>query len=283
MFRKQNLEKSVVYLLVSYPAIASAAMLAAYMNKSGTSGEKFRGGFLYDPVARFERRGSIPADFSKVFNLLARHIEFCEKEFPQAVQFTVDATVYSNAGASACQELAFALAKSAFIFNSLIACSVPAGVLARKMTLSLSVGQNFLMEIARFALPAFFGHNSAGIRHWRKRLQNCNPCIFVKNQQNETRRIQQHFKIDNRMRGSNHCRRRCNPSPAIRRAVRVARGILAPDHTKHLQRACRGMQPARCNRSGRRIVGGRIPDEELATRSWELFQSIERSGGFLET
>lgn len=282
IFRKINLEKTPAYLKVSYPAVAYASMLAAYMNKTGVASDKFHGGFLYDPIARFERRGSIPTGCDKVFELLKKHLEFCNKEFPEAVQFGVDATVYANAGASADQELAFALAKSAYIFNELVAQGAEPKDIARKMVLCLSIGQNFFMEIAKIRAARVLW--AQFLKAYGIAEENCKITIHAFSAKINKTKLDPY---NNLLRLTTECTSAIIAgADAIHLRPFDERYGLSNELSRQITRNVQNVLGEECNLLDAVDPAGgawyvEYLTEELARRSWELFQKTLSDGDFI--
>ncbi len=102
-----------------------------------------------DPIRLFVTTGKLPA--KKLNNdslMFTRFVQETEEAFPTVKSIGVDSSIYSEAGGSAVQELAFALASAVEYLNFLNE-DLPTTTLVNKMKFTFSVGTNFFMEIAK--------------------------------------------------------------------------------------------------------------------------------------
>ncbi len=101
----------------------------------------------YDPLGAAARSGSLPAD---AFDALAAHVANLEAGSPDLGSIAVDASPYHDAGANAAQELAIALATGVAYLRELGGRGFAAEFAAEKLHVSLGIGENFFMEVAKF-------------------------------------------------------------------------------------------------------------------------------------
>ncbi len=108
---------------------------------------RLRGCVGYDPLSAAARSGGLPAD---AFDALAAHVRGVDALSPQLGSIAVDTGVYHEAGANAVQELAIALATGVACLRELGGRDVEAERGASKMHVSLGIGENFFMAMAKF-------------------------------------------------------------------------------------------------------------------------------------
>jgi len=106
-----------------------------------------RGCLGYDPLGAAVGSGSLPAD---AFESLAAHLQSVDARSPRLGSISVSAVVYHDAGATAAQELALALATGAAYLRELGGRDLDAEIVASKMQLFLGIGEDFFMELAKF-------------------------------------------------------------------------------------------------------------------------------------
>ena len=101
----------------------------------------------YDPLGAAARRGSLPADS---FDASAAHVWSVDAGSPGLGSIAVDASPYHEAGANAVQELAIALATGVSYLRELGGRGLAAELVVGKLHVSLGIGENFFMEVAKF-------------------------------------------------------------------------------------------------------------------------------------
>ncbi len=106
-----------------------------------------RGCAGYDPLANLARTGMMRADALEHLAALAEDADKCA---PQLGSISVGTRVYHEAGANAVQELAIALATAVEYLRALDERGLGIDLVASKMQVQLSIGENFFMEVAKF-------------------------------------------------------------------------------------------------------------------------------------
>lgn len=101
----------------------------------------------YDPLGNLARSGSMPVD---AFERLAAHVRQVQNQSPQLGSVSVSTALYHDAGASAVQELALALATGVAYLRQLNGRGLPLEQIAPKLSFFLNIGENFFMEVAKF-------------------------------------------------------------------------------------------------------------------------------------
>jgi methylmalonyl-CoA mutase len=132
---------------VSAPAILACFVTA--MRERGQDLKGLKGCVGYDPVSWKLESGAYPGSEAAVSGLMADMVRFAEKEFPQMQVLDVQGHAYHDAGGSSVQEMAAVLATGVHYLRSLQAQGVEPGRVASRMRLSLSVGSQTFIEIAK--------------------------------------------------------------------------------------------------------------------------------------
>ena len=101
----------------------------------------------YDPLGAAADSGRVPADS---LDALAAHVARVDAGSPELGSVTVDTSPYHEAGANAVQELAIALATGVSYLRELGGRGLAAELVAGKLHVSLGIGENFFMEVAKF-------------------------------------------------------------------------------------------------------------------------------------
>ncbi len=119
------------------------------IDKYSRSYENIRGSINYDPIARFSRRGiwvqSLDEDLAKAADLLQK-----TAKLPHFKVIGVNGHIFTNAGATLVQEMAFSLALGAEYLTRLTDRKLSAAVIAPKIKFNLAAGASYFMEMAKF-------------------------------------------------------------------------------------------------------------------------------------
>ena len=144
-----DLEATPIFVQASTSALTFTALLAALVQKQGKSLAKVRGAIGMDPLGQLARDGRLPRDLDGIFDVMAQLVGWAKANAPQVQTITVQGSPYHNGGASATQELAFALATAVDYVRAMQARDSSIDDIAPRIRFSLSIGTNFFMEIAR--------------------------------------------------------------------------------------------------------------------------------------
>ena len=144
-----DLEATPIYIQASTSALTFTALLAALVQKQGKSLAKVRGAIGMDPLGQLARDGRLPRDLDGIYEVMAQLVAWAKANAPQLQTITVQGGPYHNGGASATQELAFALATAVDYVRAMQARGSNIDDIAPRIRFSLSIGANFFMEIAR--------------------------------------------------------------------------------------------------------------------------------------
>ncbi|MDS4025460.1 MAG: methylmalonyl-CoA mutase family protein [Candidatus Contendobacter sp.] len=144
-----DLESTPIFIQASTSALTVTALLAALVQQQGKSLAKVRGAIGMDPLGQLARDGRLPRDLDGVYAVMAQLATWAKANAPQVQTITVQGSPYHNGGASATQELAFALATAVDYLRALQARGLSVDDTAPRIRFALSIGSNFFMEIAR--------------------------------------------------------------------------------------------------------------------------------------
>ena len=104
----------------------------------------------YDPLGVLFTSGGYPGgDESRCFDLAASLVENAVR-LPNFTVLNVNAAIFHDAGGSAVQELAFAMASAAGYLERLTEKGISAEKAAGKIKFTFAAGSNYFMEIAKF-------------------------------------------------------------------------------------------------------------------------------------
>ena len=124
-------------------------IIIALVTKYNRSYDKIKGSVNFDPLSRYLRRGIWYNSMEEDLNLAARLIKTSSR-LPDFRVIGVNGHLFSNAGATIVQEIAYTLSMGAEYLTQLTSRGLFADDIAPKMKFSLAVGSNYFMEIAKF-------------------------------------------------------------------------------------------------------------------------------------
>lgn len=232
-----------------------------------------------DPLGAAARNGSLPADS---FDALAAHIVSVDAGSPGLGSVAADTSPFHDAGANAVQELAIALAIGVKYLRELGGRGLTAESVAGKLHVSLGIGENFFMEVAKFrAIKSL----------WAQMLR-----AFGVSAQAQRVRLHARGGLRNKTRRDRHVNLLRLTSEALAAAIGGVDSICLPAFD-----APTGKSDAFSRRLSRNIqlllqqeaqltqlvdpAGGawhiEILTDQLARAAWRQFQRIEAEGGLL--
>jgi methylmalonyl-CoA mutase len=139
-----------VYLRAGAAPEAVAALFLAAVKAQGTSLEAVSGCIEADPVAYLVETGSLPGGLPSALDGMAALARYAEAHAPRLQTVAVQGHPYHNGGASSVQEMAAVLATGVHYLRELSARGLDLESLAPRFRLSLSVGSQYFLEIAKF-------------------------------------------------------------------------------------------------------------------------------------
>jgi methylmalonyl-CoA mutase len=130
-------------------SVPVAALVIAAAGQLGVPASQLRGGFENDPLGELIARGTLHQSLKTRFDHMAALTAYAMKHAPQLRTITVKGDVYHNAGATATQELAYIVATLVCYLEEMKTRGLsPASVLPH-VRISLAVGSDYFMEIAK--------------------------------------------------------------------------------------------------------------------------------------
>ena len=129
---------------------ASASLLFMYQDEIARrklDPMRIQGSVSLDPVGDFAFSGTFPYSKEESLQLLCASVDFASVNLPFFKTISVDAVRWHNAGASAIQELAFAIS----VMNEyLVELNISKETTARSMQLRMASGADYFQQIAKF-------------------------------------------------------------------------------------------------------------------------------------
>jgi methylmalonyl-CoA mutase len=141
------------------------------MRRKGRGLNDVHGSAEYDPLGVLFTSGSYPGgDESRCFDLAASLVENAAR-LPNFTVLNVNAAIFHDAGGSAVQELAFAMASAAGYLERLTGKGISAEKAAGKIRFTFATGSNYFMEIAKFRAARYLWTKVLEAWMWSPELQ----------------------------------------------------------------------------------------------------------------
>jgi methylmalonyl-CoA mutase len=262
--------------------LPAAAILAALWRRRGIEPEQARGAFNADPLAVMVRDGMLPLPPAEALDLMADLAAWTAKTYPNVTAVRVGTAPYHHAGATAVQDVAFGMATAVEYLRAMTRAGLDIDSAARQILFSISVGTHHFLAIAKLR---------AARRLWGRVVEACggSPAAGA---------MQLHSRVSKRV-----LTQRDAHVNLLRNTVAVfAAGLGGADAITSVPfDSVAGLPDAQARRVARNTAlvlqeeahlhcvidppgGSWYLDwltDQVAQKSWALFQEIERRGGML--
>lgn len=148
-FTAVNLEDVPIYVYAGPLALPLLTLFAAHLEAKGQDLSKPRGCVGADPFAALLSAGSLPYSLATAFDGMAQAARWAGQNAAQLKTILVQGHPYHDAGGSAVQELAYALATGVEYVQALLDRGLSIEAIARQVQFAFSIGSNLFMEIAK--------------------------------------------------------------------------------------------------------------------------------------
>lgn len=129
--------------------VPAAGLLAALWKRRGVGAADAVGWFQADPLAVLARDGQLPYSLERGLALAGELAAWTHRTFPRVAAVRVGTAAYHHAGATATQDLAFAMASGLEYLRALSAAGLSVDDAARQMHFSFAVGTGFFLAMAK--------------------------------------------------------------------------------------------------------------------------------------
>lgn len=144
-----HLEMVGVQLQAGAAFLPAAAALVALWRERGVSDEQACGAFAADPLAALAAEGSLPVGTDRALAMLAELAMWTAGRYPQVTAVGVDTSVYHDAGATAAQDIAFAVATGTDYLRAMTAAGLGIDEAAGQILFSFCLGTHHFLAIAK--------------------------------------------------------------------------------------------------------------------------------------
>jgi methylmalonyl-CoA mutase len=148
-FAEINLEEVPVYVYAGPIGLPLLALLVAHMEAKGQNTTKLRGCVGADPLATFISEGTLPYQWSAIYDGMAHTTRWASNHAPQLKTILVQGHPYHDAGGNSVQELAYALSSGVEYVQAMLERGLSIEEIAPRIQFAFSIGSNVFMEIAK--------------------------------------------------------------------------------------------------------------------------------------
>jgi methylmalonyl-CoA mutase len=143
------------------PAVAAALVSAA--RRHGVDPGTLKGSFGFDPLGALAADGVLTAGLDGSYALMAKLVRWAERHAPRIRSIAVSTFAHHLGGASAVQELAYALATGVAYLRGLAENGVEPRDAARQMIFRFAIGRDLFMEAAKLRAYRRMWSRAAGV------------------------------------------------------------------------------------------------------------------------
>ncbi|RFU64222.1 hypothetical protein D0469_19080 [Peribacillus saganii] len=144
-----NAEEIPFFLDLQGNQKAFLAMLRNHCKAVGLNSASLAGVIGEDPISEWSKEGKLPADIDGFFTMWFEGLKRAEELLPKVKTILVKGSVFHNSGATAVQELAYALSAAVHYIQEGSKNGLDPGTIAEKMVFSFGIDSNFFMNIAK--------------------------------------------------------------------------------------------------------------------------------------
>ncbi len=144
-----DLKEHRLFMQTGISALPLYASLVAYANDQNINIKDLVAFIGLDPIGSIASSGKSRLGIKRLYNTMAQLAKWSNENSPNIKMIYIQAELYHNAGGSATEELAFALATGVEYINEMLERGLEIDEIANQMYFSFAVGSNVFMEIAK--------------------------------------------------------------------------------------------------------------------------------------
>ena len=150
-----NLEEVSINFRASKNYLELAKLIIAFVENSDFDAKKIKGSLSFDSLGYYLIHGRYYENLDLNMSELLLLLNTVNTHLPSFKVLSVNASHYHNAGATAVQELAFAMAAGSEYLNQLTERGMDANAITPLMSFHFAIGSSYFMEIAKFRAARF--------------------------------------------------------------------------------------------------------------------------------
>lgn len=260
--------------------VPGAAMLAGFWARRNVGPEQAWGAFNADPLAVLARDGKLPYSVEAGLSQMADLAAWTADHYPGVVPVRVGTAPYHHAGATATQDLAYAMATGVQYLRAMTDAGMDVNAAARSMLFNFAVGTNFFLAMAKLR---------AARKLWAR-------VVDASGGDERGRRMRMHVKTSRRvvttrdpwvnlLRNTACCFAGATADAEAITTFPLDVGLGQPsDFSRRIARNTQVilMEESALNRVIDPAGGSWFIEsltDEMAEKAWEIFQGLERAGG----
>lgn len=139
-----------VYFRTGADPLALAALYLEHARGRGTAWTQLTGSIIADPLGEWIEQGQLPGSLDAMYDAVASWTKWAGNHAPALHTLGINAALWSDAGGTATQELAFALSAAAEYLRALHRRGLRAESVCTRMDFRFAIGPTFFTEIAKF-------------------------------------------------------------------------------------------------------------------------------------
>ncbi|MBN2227032.1 MAG: acyl-CoA mutase large subunit family protein [candidate division Zixibacteria bacterium] len=159
-----DIQQTPVYIHAGNCALPYLGFLLAVVKEQKADPTDLRGAVAIDPLGELVACGSIRESLTESYDDMARLTAWASEHAPQLGTIWIHAGRYHDGGASAVQELAFALATGVAYLREMDKRNLALETVVPRMRFSFAVGTHFFMEVAKLRAARLL---------WNRILESC--------------------------------------------------------------------------------------------------------------
>ncbi len=144
-----DLEQTPIFIYAGPSGLSVTALIIAFLQRDGKSAEKLRGCIASDPLGSLCVEGALPLSLEKSYYEMACLTLWARDNAPLLRTVVVHGSPYHDAGASAVQELAFAMGTGVEYLREMLSRGLSIDDAAPRICFTFSAGSDFFMEMAK--------------------------------------------------------------------------------------------------------------------------------------
>ncbi len=150
VFEGIDLNNFPVWIDAGFSPLPFLMVFDAFLRETNFDRKKFHGGITSDPITYLAEKGNLPLQISNIYDQLADTLNFVDKFYLNFKSISINSSVYVDAGASAAEELGFAVATGLDYLAQLTDRNLSAEKINNALVFNFGIGSFFFMEIAKF-------------------------------------------------------------------------------------------------------------------------------------
>ncbi|MBF0196318.1 MAG: hypothetical protein HQL32_01340, partial [Planctomycetes bacterium] len=150
LFSGIDLSQKKVLLGGHNNASAALALLVASAEQQEIKAEQLNAVLSFDPVRSLLQSGSLEQSLKETYDQMQQCCSFINEKQLNIKTLGIDASIYGDSGASAVEELAYAMSNGVQTIKAMMDRGLGINDCAQHIHFTFSIGANFFMEISKF-------------------------------------------------------------------------------------------------------------------------------------